>query len=121
MLTVRWYCVFEVLLTDKFMTGITFELWIGLSVVEKLFVECEKYIGYTIWCVDRFIYGWDYNVVFVWCGAWWETFVDSEKYMWQTIECVDRFIYGRDYTMVMNWFERGKTFDECEKYIGDTI
>ena len=93
------------------MAGITFELWIGLS-VRKHLMNAKSVILFN---------GWDYIVIFVWCGAWWETFVDSEKYMWQTIECVDRFIYGRDYTMVMNWFERGKTFDECEKYIGDTI
>ena len=51
MLTVRWYCVFEVLLTDKFMKRITFELWIGLS-VGKTFVDTEKYMMYTIEYVD---------------------------------------------------------------------
>ena len=33
----------------------------------------------------------------------------------------DSFMAGITQWLVMNWFERGKTFDECEKYIGDTI
>ena len=58
------------MLTNYVVIGVYSVVLVWCVALEKTFVECEKYMRYTIYSVDKLCGALDYSVDLNWCGAW---------------------------------------------------